>query len=224
MQLTRLVLLAGLLATTAAAQGTILGSAHDFRAATWNTGSGARPGEVCAVCHMPHVEGRPASRTGTFMLWSRQLTSANYTMYASFSLQGVQDSQPQGSSRLCLGCHDGSVALEMFHTNTSGSTFIDAAHRIPGKPNYDFGADHPISITYADGAGGDPYLRSRTSPFPGVVNGQTINDILEGGKVQCMSCHDPHGVQVPAGTANLLRIRNNDPANPSALCLACHIK
>ncbi|GAB4148622.1 MAG: hypothetical protein Fur0037_16920 [Planctomycetota bacterium] len=212
-----------LLAAAAAAQGTITGSAHDFSTASWNTGAQGKPNEACGACHIPHVEGRPVDRTTQTVLWGRQLTIASYTMYSSTSLDGVQDAQPSGSTRLCLGCHDGTVALELFHTRTTGSTFIAASAQMPGIAG-SFAADHPISITYADGAGGDPGLRLRTTAFNGAVPGQTIEDVLEGGKVQCMSCHDPHNVQVPTGASYMLRIKNNDPANPSALCKACHIK
>ena len=224
MRLAAVLLAAGLFAVPGASQGTIVGSEHDFANASWNQGAGSKQNEICGVCHIPHVEGRPADRTNSTVLWGRQLSTATYVMYFGYGIDGVQDPQPSGSTRLCLGCHDGSVALELFHTRTTGSTQIDASAIVPGKPGFDFGADHPISLTYADGPTGDPYLRLRTTPFNGVVPGQTIEDILEGGKVQCVSCHDPHNVEVPSGTPDFLRIWNSDPAAPSALCLACHIK
>ena len=62
-------------------------------------------------------------------------------------------------------------------------------------------------------------------PFMGVIPlAVGVYEILEGNKVQCSSCHDVHNVEVPTGSQNLLRIQNNNPASPSALCLACHIK
>jgi hypothetical protein len=50
----------------------------------------------------------------------------------------------------------------------------------------------------------------------------TIADVLDAGKVQCSSCHDVHDQESVAGT-HLLRVLNNG-ANPSGLCLTCHIK
>lgn len=213
----------GAFAVIAPAQGTIVGSEHDFSTASWNQGAGSKQNEVCGVCHIPHVEGRPSSRFNS-VLWGRELSSATYVMYFSYSMQGIQDPQPTGSTRLCLGCHDGSVALELFHTRTSGSTTISAGYRVPGRPGFDFRSDHPISLTYADGPTGDPGLRPRTTAWNGAVPGQTIADVLEGGKVQCVTCHDPHNVEVPTGVEKFLRIDINNPAAPSALCLACHIK
>ena len=237
------VLLAGaVLATVGAAQGTIRNSAHDFAAASWNqnpTGTASsqrvKPNQVCGVCHIPHVGGRTVTaddRTSQPLLWGRQMSAVTYTMYTSPSLDGTVDAQPTGSSRLCLSCHDGSVALDLYHRRSVSvaNEYIPTDYRVPGKPvttpGTDFGADHPISITYNPGTapGQDRALQPVTSPFPGTVAGQTIGDILEGGKVQCSSCHDVHNVEVPSGAGNLLRVWNNNPASPSALCLACHIK
>ena len=222
MRLLTVTLFLGLVASPVMAQGTIVGTKHDFKNETWNV----KTGEVCAACHIPHVEGRPAARTVETHLWGRQLSTVTYTMYTSTSLDGTVDAQPTGTTRLCLGCHDGSVDLELFHTTTTGTTKIAAAAVVPGKnAGTDFNSDHPVSITYNDGAGGDPGLRTKATAFGGVIAGQTIADILEGGtKVACMSCHDPHNVEVPTGAAKFLRIKNDDPASPSALCLACHIK
>ncbi|GAB4154980.1 MAG: hypothetical protein Fur0037_23500 [Planctomycetota bacterium] len=232
MRFTSTLLAVAVSAAVGVAQGTIRNSPHDFSAASWNTGAGLRTDQVCAVCHIPHVEGRPQDRTTASLLWGRQLSTVTYTMYSSNSLNGTVDPQPTGSARLCLSCHDGSVALDLYHTRTTSvaNVYIPSDDRIPGKPGTapgtDFSADHPISITYnaGTGAGQDKYLRLETSPFPGTVAGQTIADILEGGKVQCSSCHDVHNVEVPTGANHLLRIANNDAASPSALCLACHIK
>ena len=213
------------LAAFAVAQTGIAGSAHDFSGASWNNQAGHKPGEVCGVCHIPHVEGRPASRTTHATLWAREDSAVtSYTMYFGYGINGTFDPQPSGSSGLCLGCHDGSVALEMFGSFTgTGTNFIDVSEQVPGlNGGTDFSSDHPISITYADDPLGeyDENLRPRTSGYAG----KTIADFLEGGKVQCKTCHDVHNVDTAPGAASLLVIKNDDPLNPSALCRACHIK
>jgi len=44
-------------------------------------------------------------------LWNHQMSSVtNYIVYTSPTLKAVVG-QPDGSSRLCLSCHDGTVAL-----------------------------------------------------------------------------------------------------------------
>jgi hypothetical protein len=205
----------------------IRSSAHDFTNKSWNT---QRQGEICGVCHIPHVEGRTSAQTGNGLLWGRSLSQqTNYTLYSSPTLVG-SISQPDGSTKLCLGCHDGSVFLEHFGGNTTtGSKKISGSKMVPGLPiggpGTDFSNSHPVSIVYVPG--NTTSLRALNSPF----GSGTIQDALEESppnsgtyKVQCRTCHDVHNKDVPTGAKDLLRIRNDDPTNPSALCLACHDK
>ncbi|HHW14550.1 MAG TPA: hypothetical protein GXX28_06420, partial [Firmicutes bacterium] len=59
---------------------------------------------VCVFCHIPH-NASPA-----VPLWGHAVNSGSYTIYASSTIQGTTG-QPNGSSKLCLACHDGAVAL-----------------------------------------------------------------------------------------------------------------
>jgi len=66
--------------------------------------------QVCVFCHTPH-----GATPGVTPLWNRALSNATYTAYTSSSLdaaviQGQLD-QPGGSSKLCLSCHDGTLAI-----------------------------------------------------------------------------------------------------------------
>ena len=56
--------------------------------------------QVCVFCHTPH------NANPTAPLWNRQLSGQTYSPYASGSLQATVG-QPNGYSRLCLSCHDG---------------------------------------------------------------------------------------------------------------------
>lgn len=209
-------------------------SRHNFASATWNV---AKAGELCGVCHIPHVEARATTRIQPTLLWGRELSAATYIPYSSSSMQSTMG-QPSGSSRLCLGCHDGSVALEMFGSTTATTTtYVDNVMKVPGKDNFDFGADHPISITYPTN---DPGLRDPNTSWFGPTGNRYIKDYLEGGSattlgmVQCSTCHDVHNRDIVPGTnvlntpANpmnyLLRMSINNPGHESELCLACHIK
>jgi hypothetical protein len=60
--------------------------------------------EVCIFCHTPH-NSKPAGP-----LWNREDPGATYVLYNSSTLQAVPG-QPDGSSILCLSCHDGTIAL-----------------------------------------------------------------------------------------------------------------
>lgn len=70
--------------------------------------------EICVFCHTPHG-ANPDSVSFGAPIWNRRLSAATYTMYDqvwSKSFEGVLNTgQPTGFSRLCLSCHDGTIAL-----------------------------------------------------------------------------------------------------------------
>jgi predicted CXXCH cytochrome family protein len=70
--------------------------------------------EICVFCHTPHG-GSTSGATVRGPLWNRHLSTANYTLYDqvwSRSFEGeVHPGAPTGYSRLCLSCHDGTIAL-----------------------------------------------------------------------------------------------------------------
>ena len=178
-------------------------SAHDFSAETWNPG-----GQICLPCHTPHNADLTVADSP---LWNHEVTVATFTLYDSPTLDAVPG-QPGGASKLCLSCHDGTVALDSFGgatggTNISGDALIGT----------DLSNDHPVSITYdaalvsADDGLVDPSLAGSSGL------GSTIAaDMLFSDQMECASCHDPHN----AGFGNLL-VKSNAA---SALCLTCHIK
>lgn len=198
-----------LLVSGAAVAGTLDGSAHDF-AGQW-TGA-----ELCNVCHAPHNNEVNASNN---LLWNHEQSAVtNYTLYLGLDLQGTMD-QPTGVSKLCLSCHDGTVAPDSFGGATGGAT-IDAAANF----GTDFSNDHPISITYSTT---DPELNATSSTVvwaDGVTPDGTVADLLEGGAtgtVECSSCHDVHNTRTSGLANNFLLVVDN--AN-SALCTTCHGK
>ena len=118
--------------------------------------------------------------------------------------------QPDGNSKLCLSCHDGTVALENYSGTTTGTHYISLTNNV----GTNLSNDHPISMTYdASLSVADPALYNPITTNSGL--GSTIdNDMLFDGKVQCSTCHDVHGTPYAA----LLRKDNAG----SALCLTCH--
>ncbi len=184
----------------------ISGSAHDFSTQSWNTTT-----EICIVCHTPHNANTTVLNAP---LWNHALsTVATYAMYSSATMNSVAG-QPDGSSKLCLSCHDGTVALENFGGVTSGTNVMTGGALM----GTDLSNDHPISITYdAALAAADGGLYNPTNTQSGL--GGTISaTMLIGNKMQCSSCHDVHN---SAGTANGLLLKAN---TASALCLTCHDK
>jgi predicted CXXCH cytochrome family protein len=183
----------------------IAGSSHDFSVQTWNTS-----GQICIVCHTPHNANTTVTDAP---LWNHSLSAtATYTMYSSTTMNSIAG-QPDGSSKLCLSCHDGTVALENFGGVTTGTHLLTGNSML----GTNLSNDHPISITYdAALATADGGLYNPTTALSGL--GGTINtNLLSSGKMQCSSCHDVHN---SAGVPGLLRKSNAG----SALCLTCHHK
>ena len=87
---------------------TILGSKHNFAVGSTAEVRSSTEQRVCTFCHSPHLP-KPAP-----VLWSHAESAvAEYGPYSSTTL-GSQVGQPgtADSSKLCLSCHDGTVALD----------------------------------------------------------------------------------------------------------------
>jgi len=66
--------------------------------------------QICVFCHTPHA-GNPELGP----LWNREMSGATYDTYRSASIDAVAPGtaldQPNGISKLCLSCHDGTLAI-----------------------------------------------------------------------------------------------------------------
>ncbi len=176
----------------------------------------------CFNCHVPHNAGLEGDENASWgvPLWSTaQLEDAaipTYTLYSSplFDSLGTDIGQPDGASKLCLGCHDGTYS----HMHTESRIFDNAAE--------DLVRSHPISFTYDTAlatAHPNGTLRDPATADAGLGNGQTIQAaLLDGkGKMQCTSCHDVHTSGLGE---NLLRWEWGYPTNENVMCRVCHDK
>jgi hypothetical protein len=132
----------------------IQGTSHDFSAEAWAPAQN----KMCAVCHTTHN----ATSLASAPLWDHELTAvASYTRYSSATFDihgGTTITDPGASSKLCLSCHDGTVALENFGGITSGTNFINSDYRIGGPSGNDLSREHPISVSYT-------HLTLPTTPY-----------------------------------------------------------
>lgn len=160
--------------------------------------------KICRTCHTPHKSRRGKKKKERYsegLRWNRDITSFSYTLYNSLwstSLSLMRDptwtapfidrqgGMPDGLSKLCLGCHDGIIAPNVF----------DLHHFV----SMDF------DVTRSE-------LRDPDVKMMGVSG--TISEILDNGKVQCFSCHDPHDEESIADT-KLLRVPKHK------ICFICH--
>lgn len=183
-------------------QAAITGSAHDL------SGIPAANGQICLPCHAPHN----AETVANAPLWNHEQSTATYTLYSSPTLDAVPG-QPAGVSKLCLSCHDGTVAVDAFG-GQAGTFFLTGSENM----GTDLSNDHPISFIYDttlaanDGGLYDPAVQ--VSGIPGTT-GTIDDDMLFAGSLECASCHDVHNTN---GFGDLLV----KPNGGSALCLTCH--
>ncbi len=165
--------------------------------------------EVCVFCHAPH----------------------NYQTYDSSTLRAAPG-QPSGASKLCLSCHDGTIALGAVWNRKEEIPFVGDIRLMPdgkGKLGTDLSDDHPVSIEYQKSAqprteGIRSAGRFESSRKPGQKLGpvelrpnSTLPSEIQidpSGQIQCTSCHDPH--EDINGSFLVL------PLEGSTLCLACH--
>ena len=157
--------------------GLLLGAAGSVQASHSSRG--------CFNCHVPH-QANPVSATDYGVpLWSPKYATTmhvTYTMYSSPTFDALSpqiSTQPDGASKLCLGCHDGSYSS------------VKNPRRIFGASS--LSTSHPISFKYTSGmATLRPSLNDPALTASG-MGGMIKDDLLDSqGKMQCTSCHDVH--------------------------------
>jgi len=191
----------------AAAQTSMVGQAHDFSTNGWSQG------EICKPCHTPHHALNDETGAAVGWLWNHQLTTATYTMYDNTTSSSIDAFDTL--SRLCMSCHDGTVALDSFG-GSPGSSFIGGGELI----GVDLTDDHPVGLTAVYPEAGDSHFNAAVNHKLG-PNGELKLRPMDIGGVQtytvgCMTCHTPHY----KGFDHQMRMTNSS----SAMCLSCHIK
>jgi predicted CXXCH cytochrome family protein len=171
--------------------------------------------QICVMCHAPHNASSAA------LLWNHSMSAASYTLYASPTMNATVGA-PGGVSRLCLSCHDGTLAPTAYGGYDPGAGYgLDA----PTSLGIDLSNDHPTGILYDatlasnDGALADPATTSVTIGGSTHKTGTIAAVMLSAGKVECNTCHDVHN-KYTVTYRGLLKVSMTG----SALCLTCHTK
>jgi predicted CXXCH cytochrome family protein len=201
------------------AQGnSIRNSKHDLSSSSQNTSvvpavatevRATRIDQVCVFCHTPHN-----ARQDIPYLWNRAAQSTNYDPYYSSTMKATVG-QPTGASKLCLSCHDGTIALDAIIspvTIRQGFTVPNLSGRSSSLGS-NLRDDHPISFLYTDS---QPSVNELV-PYDSIkFKGLSPVQLDDTGQLQCTACHDPHD--------NAFEYFLVMPNHGSALCITCHIK
>jgi hypothetical protein len=161
-----------------------------------------RSSQICVFCHTPH------KASGEGPLWNRKASTVSFFKHyssATLAIDSITESeygQPNGSSRLCLSCHDGVTALgAVFSTPlTSTSVNIQFTDVRKGQTSENvtlgyetFSSHHPVSFKYNDTVRNilrsAPYNKTEYWYSP-PSSTEVKLDKLE--RMQCTTCHDPH--------------------------------
>jgi predicted CXXCH cytochrome family protein len=215
----------------------IIDTKHNLSASGVGTVKALSETQVCVFCHTPHKALSSAP------LWNRSMSGASYQLFTTFTLLSptIPTIQPDGDSRLCLSCHDGTIALGSV-VNIGGSPSTISMQGVTGggelpssSPAYlgnDLSGHHPVSIEL----NAELVVDKNTQCSGGLVTWKiciptgaslvklqptdnTYGISATGLGVQCTSCHDPHKDPDPPNTAFL---RVGDRVNTDQLCTSCH--
>jgi len=199
------LLVSGFIVKNANAQGqSVVDTPHNLSAGGPGLLRATTEEQVCIFCHTPH-NSAPIEP-----LWNRYMPVAAYSVYTSNALD-ANPGQPTGSSKLCLSCHDGTIAVGSV---ISRDQIIQMAGGIttlpPGSSNLgtDLADDHPISFPYdAMLTSKDPHLLDPTQ-LPAEIKLDANREL------QCTTCHDAHD----NAFGQFLVVSNDN----SGLCRSCH--
>ena len=157
--------------------------------------------EICIFCHTPH-NANPAAP-----LWNQTLSGVTYTPYTSTTMVATAG-VPSGSSKLCLSCHDGTVAI--------GSTMSGRQIPMQGLTGGKLTGPSSLGLNLSD---------DHPIAFVPVTGSQIVNPALgsavkldKNGQIQCRTCHDPHQMDIDPTAKKFLAASNS----ASALCVTCH--
>jgi hypothetical protein len=200
------------------ARASIGGSKHDFGQFGW------AKNQICLPCHTPHnaIVKDADGHLVAAPLWNHTLSTATYTLYVDEATGQNVTGAVDTNSRLCLSCHDGTVAVDSFGGGAGTQQLTG------GLIGTDLSKTHPIgeaavwpnpNPSYMV----DPSLRDakRIMPLRKLADGRST--------VGCTSCHEPHN---RANTTSMLWVNNagsgttvdGRTVSGSVLCMNCHKK
>jgi hypothetical protein len=209
--------------------------------------------QICIFCHTPHS----ANVEGGAPLWNRRFSTETFSRYSSGTLQirlksatttataGYDASwQPDGSSKLCLSCHDGvNTTDHRLGDVLNGGPIAMTNDVITGIASFNptnnkmKTGHHPVSFVY-DATIRDAILSSKPSyTLPPTSGALAVVKLDKNSKMQCTTCHNAHQNQTDdddcyGGSCTPTSRKKTPfwvygasgvaPTDRDAVCQACH--
>jgi len=191
-------------------KSSIVGSPHNLSVTGPGLIKSVNETRICIFCHSSHN----ASSEGP--LWNHETTrSSGFKTYQRSTLQALP-SQPNGATKLCLSCHDGTIAVGSVHSVPGGIKMqgVAAGGEIPASRKAHLGSDlsgtHPVSIKFEQAQA----MNKSNLRWPPLDPEREVG-VDADGYVQCTSCHNPHGSR-----SETLPFWNKDSFGK--VCMVCH--
>jgi predicted CXXCH cytochrome family protein len=184
------ILAIGLLAAGSALAGTktsVVDTPHNLSITGPGEIRSTNETRVCIFCHSSHN----ASAEGP--LWNHATTPAQFQTYDRSTMLSSPEA-PNGATKLCLSCHDGTVAVGAVRgmSRPVAMANVGSGGEIPSGRKSNLGTDlsgtHPVSVKFDQRSA----LSKSSLRWP-PLDPQMQVGVDAAGYVQCTSCHDPHG-------------------------------
>jgi hypothetical protein len=177
---------------------------------------------VCAFCHTPHHSQLPQNPDDYYPLWSRQIDGTTFQPYVSTTMNASDYNVDVaiGPTRLCMTCHDGSIAIDQHYGGASGTGRILTENSY-GSAGVGQGAssltnDHPVGFNYYDVAVGP----ATGTPTPADVAAAQFNQDPWIRQVDDTLVYKNNAFGVKVG--DRLYVAPSDPTKAYFTCATCH--
>lgn len=177
--------------------------------------------QICIFCHTPHGSTPAASP-----LWNRQDPQGGpFPLYGDLGTLQIDNipaanyttvGYPNGATRMCMSCHDGTTAIGTVLNGTSGTNIAPSLTSMTANGTVNLATSHPVSFVY-DGTVQTALGASFQLPPAGWRDSQN--------RMQCTTCHDPH-TDTKGGTYNLpmwAKYSGVENTDYTTTCDACHV-
>ncbi len=192
---------------TYAQASSVQGSRHDLSVSGPGSVKATSETRVCLFCHALHN----ADSRAPHPLWNQQLsTTTSYIPYTSSTYRQTNN-QISTRSKLCLSCHDGTVAIGQ--TYSGSKIVVQGALASADRFGTDLSRNHPFGFTMP--AVDDGEIKLSLTASPPLTSDPAVK--LFDNRIECVTCHNPHTPNLDTSVQFMVRSNAN-----GALCTACH--